>query len=164
MDADALLERARGLVLRDRAAAREALAGLREAELDEALDEIEADELGRSEREAAEAERERQRAKAAAELRGIKADQHAAAARFDEAVAALEREFLALEELNMHADGVARAAGVVGRRDFAARTTALTRSLWRLAPSLAKRLRLAGVPGGRSRAAPLATAYPEPKE
>ena len=164
MKADAIIRQARGLVLRDRAAAREALAGLREAEIDEKLDALEAEERERAEHEAAEAARAKRRDEALGELRKIREKQHAAAARFDGAVAVLEEEFDALEALNVEADAAARRAGVEGRRDFAARTAALTRSAWRLAPSLAKRLRLAGVPGGRSRAAPLADAYPLPKE
>lgn len=164
MNADALVERARGLVLKDRAAARKALSGLRDAELEEELDTLEQEERAREERDAEEAQHKKKRAAAAAELAKVRRDQHAAAGRFDGAVEALEREFLALEGLNARADAAARRAGTDGSRNFVARTTSLTKSFWSLAPSLAKRLRLAGVPGGRSKAAPLATAYPKPKE
>jgi len=164
MNADALVERARGLVLRDRAAARKALAGLREAEIEEELDALEHEERARQKHDAEKAQHENERASAAEELVKIRRDQHAAAGRFDAAVVALEREFLALEALNARADAAARKAETEGARNLIARTTSLTKCFWSLAPSLAKRLRLAGVPGGRSRAAPLATAYPKPKE
>lgn len=167
-----MFDQVRSLVLRDRDAARKALAAEIEAQtqagLDEELDEIEREERERLAREESERAAADARDTAARDLREVRERQHELAAAFDAALAAAEQAFLDLEALGDEVARLERLSGQ-GAGDRAtvvahARSTAIVAAVWNSARGLAKRLGLRRVPSGPLNARPLTDTYKSPKE
>lgn len=163
-----MFEKARGLVLTDRAKARKALTDeirrLDREELEAELDQLEADELGRQAYEEAEATRARRAAEVRARLSEISALQNEAAKEFDEALAKANGAFEELERLADETAALEKEIGGDVRRPVIAghaRTTALVSAMWNSARPLSKRIRLSAVPGGLHKVRPLTFRYPE---
>lgn len=167
-----MFERARELVLADRAKARKALTDeIRRAERDEIdarLDGLEAEERERLAAEKEETKRERRTAKAREELLAVKSRQADAAHSYDAAMAEANRAFEELETLSMEAARLERELGQGdGRRPVLAghaRSGALVAAAWHSARPLAKRLGLRVVPGTSKNVRPLSAVYEKPKE
>lgn len=163
-----MFEKARGLVLTDRAKARKALTDeirrLDREELEAELDQLVADELRRQADEKAEATRARRAAGVRARLSEISALQNDAAKEFDEAMAKANGAFEELERLADETAALEKEIGGDGRRPVIAghaRTTALVSAMWSSARPLSKRIRLSAVPGGLHKVRPLTSRYPE---
>lgn len=164
-----MFEAAKGLVLKDRAKARKALADEikqnEKNELDAELDQLEREAKAELEAEGERATRAQRAADARMQILKIQGQQHDAAAAFDEAIAAANGAFERLERLHGErsklegdldvTDG--QRANIAGH----ARTTALVSAMWNAARPLSKRLRLSVVPGGPSKIKPLAAVYPQ---
>ncbi len=163
-----MFEKARGLILSDRTAARKALTDeIRKNERDEIdaeLAALEADERERQAEEEAEALNAQRMAQAREELNAIKSKQSKAAADFDTGLAEANRAFEALEALATETARLEREAGFGdGRRPVIAghaRSSSLVAAAWHSARPLAKRLGLRAVPGSARNIRPMATVYP----
>ena len=167
-----MFEKARSLVLKDREAARKALADeIAEEELrsiDHELDEIENSEREMQEKREAEAREIAARAAASRELRDVRCAQHEMASQFDNAIQMAGNSFLELESLAKRAAELEKLSGegvgATPHRFGHARTGAVTAAIWFAARDLAKRLGLRTVAGSRSNIRPLAQLYPKLRE
>ena len=157
---------ARKLILKDRDAARKALKAEIDAQerqqINDELDQIEAEERQRLEREEHERSAANARAAAAAELSDARLHQHELAMKFDEALAAANAAFLELEALCNRVARLERDAGGAGDRVKVvahARSNALVAAAWKSARPLAKRLGIRRVAGGPHNVKPLTAIY-----
>lgn len=163
-----MFEKARGLVLTDRAKARKALTDeikrLDREEIEAELDQLGVEELERQADEKSEAARAQRAEEVRARLSEICALQHGAAKAFDAALATANGAFEDLERLADETAALEKVIGGDGRRPVIAghaRTTALVSAMWNAARPLSKRLRLSAVPGGLHKVRPLTSRYPE---
>ncbi|MEM7470976.1 MAG: hypothetical protein AAF340_06435 [Pseudomonadota bacterium] len=163
-----MFDRARELVLTDRAKARKALTDeikrFDKEELEAELDQLETEEQERLNAEKAEAACAQRAAEVRSQLREMRGRQHEAAAAFDAAVLAANQAFESLERLADETASLEKEIGEDGRRPVIAghaRTTSLVSAMWNSARPLSKRLRLSAVPGGLHKVRPLTSKYPE---
>lgn len=163
-----MFDKARILVLSDRAKAREALADEikrnEREELDAELDQLEAEEKARIEAEEAKTARANARHAAREALKDVRSSQNIAALNFDAAMKAANDAFETLESLSAEAARLEKEAGDGdGQRPLIrghARSSALVAACWNSARPLCKRLGMRVVPGSVKNVRPLTTVYP----
>lgn len=164
-----MFEVAKGLILKDRDKARDALRDEIEKsqknELEAQLDQLEEEARTQALAEAEEAELEKKRQKALVALETAHVDQHEAAEAFDEALMKANKAFENLEALSTKVAQLERDAstGSSQRPSITghARTGALVAAMWHSARPLSKRLGLRAVPGTAKNIRPLVTVYPK---
>ncbi|MEM6891786.1 MAG: hypothetical protein AAGA74_15660 [Pseudomonadota bacterium] len=167
-----MFEKARSLILSDRAKARKALTDeIKRNErdsLDKELDQLETDERSRLQAKAADAAEKERVAQARETLAKTRKAQNEQAAKFDDAIASANGAFGCLEALANEAALLEREIGVgSGQRPVIvghARTGALVAAMWHSARPLSKRLGLRAVPGSARNIRPLTSVYPKQSE